>query len=319
MATTPTVGKSPPPPPPIKGLRSKDAPVKDTTSDKYKGKVQDVPSAKIYLESTTMVVIGEPHTVVSLSVALFHISQSGGTKQSWMDATRAVAFLMVEAGKVTEAKEVARRITEQMVMAADQMESSMAEAKAVVVEIQKAAKEMQEERTKTLKGMAAALAVISKTTSYVTVVATGTPAAAQAQRAAGATDQTNMTRIVMLAKGNAKSRQILVDEQIIEGGVATLATLEPAELVAKANLALDAIAGSFKTPAKAVAANRLRNGGIVYELDSQEAAGLLQHDETVRKAFADKYSANATIKPWLYPIIVERVQTSFNPEAPSHL
>ncbi|KIJ50423.1 hypothetical protein M422DRAFT_77320, partial [Sphaerobolus stellatus SS14] len=63
------------------------------------------------------------------------------------------------------------------------------------------------------------------------------------------------------------------------------------------------------------AANRLSNGGIVYELDSSEAAKLIQDNEEVRKRFTDLYSAQASIKPRLYPIIAERVPTSFKPDS----
>ncbi|KIJ42523.1 hypothetical protein M422DRAFT_86757, partial [Sphaerobolus stellatus SS14] len=62
-------------------------------------------------------------------------------------------------------------------------------------------------------------------------------------------------------------------------------------------------------------ANRLKNGGIVYKLNSSEAAQTIQSDEDARLTFMELYSAQATIKPRLYPIIVERVPISFNPES----
>ncbi|KIJ29905.1 hypothetical protein M422DRAFT_85427, partial [Sphaerobolus stellatus SS14] len=66
-------------------------------------------------------------------------------------------------------------------------------------------------------------------------------------------------------------------------------------------------------------ANRLKNGGIVYELDSSKAAQLIQGDEDARLAFMNLYSVQATIKPRLYPIIVERVPISFNPDSQGSL
>ncbi|KIJ27487.1 hypothetical protein M422DRAFT_77495, partial [Sphaerobolus stellatus SS14] len=62
-------------------------------------------------------------------------------------------------------------------------------------------------------------------------------------------------------------------------------------------------------------ANRLSNGGIVYELSSAEAAKLIQENEEVRKHFTDLYSSQASVKPRLYPIIVERVPLSFKPDS----
>ncbi|KIJ32846.1 hypothetical protein M422DRAFT_83068, partial [Sphaerobolus stellatus SS14] len=64
---------------------------------------------------------------------------------------------------------------------------------------------------------------------------------------------------------------------------------------------------------RVVSANKLRNGGVVYELDSANAATAIQEEEELHKAFMDNFGADATIKPRLYPIIVERVPTSFNP------
>ncbi|KIJ39725.1 hypothetical protein M422DRAFT_78365, partial [Sphaerobolus stellatus SS14] len=66
-------------------------------------------------------------------------------------------------------------------------------------------------------------------------------------------------------------------------------------------------------------ANRLKNRGIVYELNSSEAVNMIQGDEEVRHNFMNLYSTQATVKPRLYPVIVERVSISFNPDANANI
>ncbi|KIJ42375.1 hypothetical protein M422DRAFT_171239, partial [Sphaerobolus stellatus SS14] len=55
----------------------------------------------------------------------------------------------------------------------------------------------------------------------------------------------------------------------------------------------------------------LRNGGIVYKLNSSEAANLIQENEEVRSSFMGLYSSQASVKPCLYPVIVKQVPISF--------
>ncbi|KIJ44625.1 hypothetical protein M422DRAFT_84279, partial [Sphaerobolus stellatus SS14] len=50
-----------------------------------------------------------------------------------------------------------------------------------------------------------------------------------------------------------------------------------------------------------------------------EAAQLIQNDEDAKQAFMNLYSAQAIVRPRLYPIIVERVPISFNPESNSNI
>ncbi|KIJ52013.1 hypothetical protein M422DRAFT_77479, partial [Sphaerobolus stellatus SS14] len=59
----------------------------------------------------------------------------------------------------------------------------------------------------------------------------------------------------------------------------------------------------------------LRNGGIVYELNSSEAANLIQENKEVRSSFMGLYSSQASVKPHLYPVIVEQVPISFKPDS----
>lgn len=66
-------------------------------------------------------------------------------------------------------------------------------------------------------------------------------------------------------------------------------------------------------------ANKLRNGGLVYELDSAEVAGMLREDAQVRDTFMENFSSHAMVKPQLYPIIVEWVPISFSPESEKEL
>ncbi|KIJ24349.1 hypothetical protein M422DRAFT_56436 [Sphaerobolus stellatus SS14] len=224
-------GSSPPlvggGPTPATRARMKELSQKEDTPQKMKAR--DVPTAKECLEAQNMVIVGDQYTIQSLSTALLHLSQTAGVKTNLMDGMRAVAILMVEAAKVTETGDIARRIVEQMVLPTDQLESTIEEARTIAKEIHHATKEMREERSKTLKGLAEAMSALGTTATakatYATVAATGhREATQQTQR----TITTDLTRISMIARGNAKPRQLLIDTPLDSDSADALANLEPA-------------------------------------------------------------------------------------------
>ncbi|KIJ36576.1 hypothetical protein M422DRAFT_260915 [Sphaerobolus stellatus SS14] len=275
-------GSSPPPtgggPTTATRARTKELGQKEKTLQKMR--VRDVQMAKECLEAQNMVIVGDQYTIQSLSTALLPLSQTAGVKATLMDSMRAVAILMVEAAKVTESEEVARRITEQMVLPTDQLESTIEQMKAIAKEIHQATKEMRDERSKTLKGLAEAMSALSKSatavSTYMAVTAAGHQGGPQQNQKALASD---LMRISMIARGNTKACQLLINAPLDDSSTDALANLEPAILVAKANLALEAISNILQIKAMVVSANKLRNGGIIYELDSATAATAIREEE----------------------------------------
>jgi hypothetical protein len=115
-----------------------------------------------------------------------------------------------------------------------------------------------------------------------------------------------------LAKAKARAKQILIDTDP-QGEQDTLGELTEQELVAKANEAVNNLDEDHDLAnIEFIGAKRLTNGGIVFDLDTEEAARWIQ---TNKKAFTSKFSGTATIKDRALAVIVEYVPLSHSPEA----
>ena len=64
--------------------------------------------------------------------------------------------------------------------------------------------------------------------------------------------------------------------------------------------------------------NKLRNGGVIVQLETKEVADWL-HEPTNKKEFMDKLDTNTQIKERTYPLVVPRVLISFEPTNQEHL
>ncbi|KIJ42374.1 hypothetical protein M422DRAFT_254454 [Sphaerobolus stellatus SS14] len=240
-------------PPPSSGTRNrKDAALKE---DLQKDRIKDLWAARAFLEGLSVIIIGEAVTTQSLILALQHLSQSTRAKQTLQNGIKGVAMLLSVASANEGADELARKVAERMAQPMDWLQSVMEGAKGVVQEIQHAIQEVKEEWVKTLQGLTMALGALEKAPTYVLVAATGRATTAPTHAPSCSREPPNMTRIMMLVKGNTKARQILVDEEVTEGGIATLAALTPAELVEKANLALTEVSHRLAIEVTAVTAN----------------------------------------------------------------
>ena len=110
-----------------------------------------------------------------------------------------------------------------------------------------------------------------------------------------------------MEKGTLQRRQVLLDE--IEGARTAASGLTERELVEKASLALDrmGVRGSDKlTGTKFVAAKKLRNGGVVFEMDSKSAADWLKKKD-IRGVFVESFGGSAQIKDRSFQAVVQYV------------
>ena len=62
-----------------------------------------------------------------------------------------------------------------------------------------------------------------------------------------------------------------------------------------------------------VSAHQLGNGGVLLEMDSEEAAGWLNTSATWA-AFLDWFAPDASVKEWAFPMVVQFVPLFFKPE-----
>jgi len=112
-----------------------------------------------------------------------------------------------------------------------------------------------------------------------------------------------------MAKGTLQRRQILLDG--IEGVKMVADGLTERELVEKANLALEGMgimASDKPTGTKFVAAKKLRNRGVIFEMDSEMAANWLKKKD-VQGTFAGSFGGSAQIKDCNYQVVVQYVLT----------
>jgi hypothetical protein len=115
-----------------------------------------------------------------------------------------------------------------------------------------------------------------------------------------------------LAKARARAKQILIDTDP-QGEQDTLGELTEQELVAKANEAISNLEEDHDLASiEFIGAKKLANGGIVFDLDTEQAAKWIQAN---KNAFTSKFSGTATIKERALTVIVEYVPLSHSPEA----
>ena len=94
-----------------------------------------------------------------------------------------------------------------------------------------------------------------------------------------------------------------------------LEELSKKELVEKAALTADQLeqeGTETDTPIHFVGARKLRNGGVIYELDTAEGANRLKENANMTR-FLQAFSATSIIKHRTYPVIAEYVPISFDP------
>ena len=110
-----------------------------------------------------------------------------------------------------------------------------------------------------------------------------------------------------------KSRQILVEigREVIEGKSAT-------EIKEKMEAVLNGMDLTPPEGAKIQEINKLRNGGVIIQLETKEAADWLREPFN-KHAFTGNLDTNVYIKERTYPIVVPRVPITFDPLNQDHL
>ncbi|KAH9914846.1 uncharacterized protein B0H18DRAFT_849609, partial [Fomitopsis serialis] len=132
--------------------------------------------------------------------------------------------------------------------------------------------------------------------------------------AAAIQHQLPITHATTMARESVKGRQMLIDvkSRTREDGT----PLTELELVTKANLALDMMAneGEMVAPggARFVSAQKLKNGGILYELSSKEVVTWLRLEKHLA-AFTGKFGLEATVRARYYAVVWQGMPMSFVP------
>ena len=128
------------------------------------------------------------------------------------------------------------------------------------------------------------------------------------------------SQIQIRNRAEIKRRQVLIDFDRTED--MNLETMDEATLTRKTTDALSTIWAAAPEPKishpKLKATTLMRNGGLLLELDSSEAAEWLKGDD-IRGRFLTNIGSGANIKNRTYQVIVQFVPIQFNPEDNQHL
>jgi hypothetical protein len=122
----------------------------------------------------------------------------------------------------------------------------------------------------------------------------------------------NLTHAAALTKGDSKAKQIIV-ERGTQGEVGAAEGLTEKELLEKAQIALQAMADNqAPVEVKFISAKIVKNGGVMYELNSERAASWLRQDAPALEFIAN-FGRAAVLKSKPFIIIVEFVPVGFDP------
>jgi len=132
--------------------------------------------------------------------------------------------------------------------------------------------------------------------------------------AAALSSQLPLSHPHTLACSCTRDRQTLIDKDPFSANNG-LEALTEKELVAKANEAIELMKAQSDddgVDATVLGAKRIGNGGIVYELNSDQAAKWVRHE---RDAFEKNFGGSSIIKDRISAVIIKNVPVSHSPDA----
>jgi len=271
-----------------------------------------------YLESTLLTMSGVPDAAAELVSALLQISMLPGIKNSWVNsnAVRATAFILADLDLSIKAMELAESTVDKMKNGVEKVqvdpellaESVKGEVKDVVASLKsqvvEAIKELGNNLKKAAKGVSNTTdKLVVSVMSYRDVLTCST----QKEQDGGAHLRQPNPRL--RPREGVRSRQVLVDVTELEDLEVVRQELV-VEIMDRANKALCKAEGelaghSFK------AVTKLKNGGILLKLDSEEVFQWFHSSKSIRRMFTGKFHKSSVIKPRAFHIVVQFVPLTF--------
>jgi hypothetical protein len=288
--------------------------------------IKDAEGGKLYLERTLLTVPGAPWTTEALSAAMLQITQYKGITLQAANALRSIAFVMEQIRDDARGDKIAQRVTKLLAEEKDAVTAKIREVTTLVDRAATIADSAAQASQKIAKDAEAAVLSIQNASSTVTTTAsqlseTTTTYKDAVKRATApphptpATITTAATLDVRVrAREGVKQRQILIDAAT--AGAKILGDLDNADLTKKANEALRAI--DAETAHAIVSARRLNNGGVLLELDTEEAATWINEAQH-RIRFTAALAPDARIKTRLFPLVIQFIPLHFGPDKDNEL
>jgi hypothetical protein len=264
--------------------------------------------------------------MIAMSTAILQITQYKGISRQTANALRSIAFVLEQMDEDSKGDRIADRVKAQLEGESSMLAAKIRDAETAIsntrAEMEAAARTA---RKVTEDAMAAVLSIQAATT---TVTATAsqlsetTTTYRDAVAKAAALPQNTPTAITaaptlnarVRAREGVKQRQILVDAA--NAGTQILAEMDNAGLAKRANEILSTIGTEHMHTV--VSARRLANGGILFELDSEEAATWINEAQH-RIRFTEALAPEARIKTRLFPLVIQFIPLHFGPDKDNEL
>lgn len=288
--------------------------------------VKNVETGRAYLESKGYTVIGQEYTVSDLSYVLLLLAQ-GASQALLIEGVRAVALILEDDAKRHTKDKIHELVKESLAQTKEQMSETLGQMndaadhyKSSSYSMNRVMEEFREECHVITHNLGeSAEDLVGELTLAIMARA---EAPARAERKTGTQPQVlyaqahlPSTHESMLARNEVKRRQVLVDKAP-NASTNGLKDLTEGELVTKGSTTLNLMgmeAGDAPEGARFNGAKKLKNGGVVYEMNSAEAATWLR-GEAVMKSFLAKFGGTSVIKDRAYTVVVEYVPTSLDLE-----
>lgn len=295
-----------------------------------KGAAKNAEGGKAFLEKEGYTVIGQEYTWETLSRTLLLLAQ-GASHATLVSGARAIALIMMEETRLSESEDITRSIegtlkepmelmrTTLMHMndAASLFSGSATEVNGIMEGFREECHLITKQLSDSAEDLVTELGIAITTPAAELTNRTVRPDVEESETYARA--HLPPTHGSNLARNDAKQRQVLIDTA---PGIDTngLASLTEAELVAKGKAALDLMgmeASDAPRGTEFKGARKLKNGGVIYDMDTPAAASWLKSDG-VMQSFLTKYGGTSIIKDRSYTVVAEYVPTTVNLETEPH-
>lgn len=313
-----------------KNTRSNAAPINPTHSlaeamnvhKATRGTIKNVNDAKKFLETEGWIVKGEAIALETLARFLLASSLNPKVALETANMMAAVAHLITTKLQDGVAQEVAQSITELLKHSVASMtvdiQANLERHANKLAETAQSQATIAQDMQKTQEVMAeSAREAATQAKSYSQIVgANHTPHPQSTPPLPNVT----YSQLQMQNREQIKKRQVLIDFKKAEE--LQLEEMDEKTLNRKATDALRTCLAVAKDPKPAVVRLKtgtlLRNGGLLLELNSDEAADWLRSDEVIER-FLENLGSGASIKNRTYQVIVQFVPVSFDPTADENL
>jgi len=293
---------------------TKRAPPKLTTSEiiALNNEVTNVASGKKYLERTALTTKGRPYTLDAISEILLHTTQLTGVSLPVQTAIRAIAFILEEKTINETADVIALQVTAAISPHIARLQDTEKKLTKQTDEISTSSN-IQTARIENIQTS------IDKLATQIKETASLKPTYAAALTAGNQPDpELRGQHSQILAREAIKERQILIDfpssSQLATG------KSSHAQLVERVKKALTSLPRNENTPEMETRTiMQFRQGGMVIEFMTKEAADHLRTDANAKEKFLQNLDTNATLKERSYLVVVPFMPLYFKPSENTNL